>query len=153
MIALPASNAEVLARVIVPALERLPEKMRTPRAQVMLLAIGRQESGFAARRQNGGPARGFWQFELGGVSGVLQHKSSAPYAPIATPDALMTAIENDDLIACRIARLLLYTLPQPLPAIGDADDAWKQYVSAWRPGKPRPLTWPAYYAQAVEAIP
>src|SRR3546814_6857126 len=42
----------------------------------MLLAIGLQESRFLHRAQIGGPARGYWQFERGGVHGVLSHHAS-----------------------------------------------------------------------------
>lgn len=154
MIALPASPETVLRDVIVPALQRLPEQMRTPRAQVMLLAIAMQESGLAARRQAGnGPARGLFQFELGGVRGVLTHKASAPFAPLGTAQAIQAALETDDLLACRIARLLLYTLPAPLPALGQSELGWAQYTAAWRPGHPRPERWARNYQTAMEAIP
>ena len=56
--------------IIEPALLLLPERMRTDQAKVMLLAIGLQESRFVHRRQIGGPARGFWQFEDGRLSGL-----------------------------------------------------------------------------------
>lgn len=58
--------SEIICLAIEPALRLLPPAMDTVKARVMLLAIGLQESAFAARRQAGnGPARGFWQFELG----------------------------------------------------------------------------------------
>ncbi len=67
---------------ITPALALLPATMDTPAARVMLLAIGLQEGRFMHRRQIGGPARGFWQFEKGtrasrgGVWGVFLHAAS-----------------------------------------------------------------------------
>lgn len=64
---------QALEQVVVPGLELLPAKMDTPKARVMMLAIGMQESRFEHRKQIGGPARGFFQFEeAGGVRGVLK---------------------------------------------------------------------------------
>ena len=48
--------------ILDPAAKLLPG-MDSAKARVMLLAIGLQESRFEHRRQIGGPARGFWQFE------------------------------------------------------------------------------------------
>nr|WP_316904517.1 hypothetical protein [Ralstonia mannitolilytica] len=73
---------DVVKTAIEPALAILPSAMDTREARVMLLAIGLQESRFMLRRQVGGPARGFWQFEegtkmsRGGVWGVYLHDSS-----------------------------------------------------------------------------
>lgn len=162
MIALPAEPATVLRDVIVPALALLPDKLRSPRAQVMLLTIAQQESDLAARRQaNNGPARGLWQFERGGVNGVMGHPASEPLlvracAGLGVPfqlAAIHAALETSDTLACIVARLLLYTLPQPLPPIGYTDGAWRQYIEAWRPGKPRPLTWSRNYQTAIGALP
>lgn len=139
----------------------LPSAMQTPEATQMLLAIGWQESRFAARRQAGnGPARGFWQFEKGGgVEGVLRHESSALLCkgalqmlryplPISSTDCHL-AITHNDVLACIFARLLLYTLPNPLPSLQDVPGGWSQYMSAWRPGKPHPETWPHAWAWAT----
>ena len=70
-------------------LELLPKKFTSKSAFRLLIAIGYQESRFTHRFQvvqgkpgAKGPARGFWQFELGsqasrgGVWGVVLHKSS-----------------------------------------------------------------------------
>ncbi|MGV2866780.1 hypothetical protein [Achromobacter sp. AGC39] len=144
-----------------PALTLLPPAMDTPQARVLLLAIGLQESRFLHRRQVGGPARGFWQFEQGGgVRGVLTH--AATYGPArrfcaardvaATADAVYSALEADDVLAAGFARLLLWTDPRRLPDVGDADTGWALYLRTWRPGKPHPHTWHALYAQAMAAI-
>ncbi|MDX3986256.1 MAG: hypothetical protein QHC88_13475 [Achromobacter sp.] len=146
---------------VTPALTLLPPAMGAPQARVLLLAIGLQESRFLHRRQVGGPARGFWQFEQGGgVRGVLKH--AATYGPArrlcaerdvaATAGAVYTALEADDVLAAGFARLLLWTDPHRLPDVGDADSAWALYLRTWRPGKPHPHTWPALYAQAMGAI-
>ncbi|WAI85851.1 MULTISPECIES: hypothetical protein [Achromobacter] len=146
---------------IVPALALLPSAMDTPQARVLLLAIGLQESRFQHRRQVGGPARGFWQFERsGGVRGVLMHPTSRENAlricaarRVAPASATVhAALETDDILAAAFARLLLWTDPLRLPAVGDADGAWALYLRTWRPGKPHPQTWPVLYAQALSTM-
>lgn len=140
------------------ALDLLPGRMDTQAAKAMLLAIGLQESRFRYRRQIGpGPARGFWQFEKGGgVKGVLEHPVTKPliepicerlcYEP--TPDVCHVAIEHNDVLAACFARLLLYSDPALLPEERDGTKGWEQYLRNWRPGKPHPETWPAFYREA-----
>ena len=66
---------EVLRTNVLPGMALLPDRMDTPEARVMMLAIGLQESRFVHRRQIKGPARGFWQFEQGGgVIGVVSRQ-------------------------------------------------------------------------------
>lgn len=153
---------------ITPALALLPPAMDTPAARVMLLAIGLQESRFLHRRQIRGPARGYWQFEKGtrasrgGVWGVYLHAASRNHlaalckarSVACDPDAIYAALEYDDVLAAGVARLLLWTDPKALPAIGDADAGWALYLRTWRPGKPKPDSWPDLYRQAaVEVAP
>ncbi len=156
-------NAEfALANAIIPALRLLPQFMDTPKARVMLVAIGLQESRFTVRRQMGdGPARGFWQFEEGGgVKGVCKHHSTAEQARLICrardvsfdPHPIWAQLETDDILAAAFARLLLFADPQALPEIGNAGAAWSCYLRNWRPGKPHPETWDALYAQAVSLI-
>ena len=144
----------------------LPARMDTPEARVMLLAIGLQESRFVHRRQIGGPARGFWQFEKGtrasrgGVWGVYLHQASKDRLAAlckarsvsCDPDAIYAALEYDDVLAAGVARLLLWTDPKALPPVGDADAAWALYLRTWRPGKPHPQTWPDLYRQATAQV-
>lgn len=153
-------------RAIDRAMAMLPARMESREAVVMLLAIGLQESRLTYRRQIGGPARGLWQFECGtresrgGVFGVFLHPASGvllrrlcvTMGVEPSPASIYAAIEHDDVLAAGVARLLLWTHPEPLPAIGDRDAAWEQYIAVWRPGKPHPGTWPALYAEAVEAM-
>lgn len=155
-----------LELAIVPALALLGKHMDTPAARVMLLAIGLQESKFEHRCQLTndpdvkGPARGFWQFEQGGVRGVWKHHASGdllrqlcrardcPFDPVP----IWEQIENDDVLAAGLARLLLFTDPFPLPKPEQSDKAWSYYVRNWRPGKPHPKTWPDCHARAVEEV-
>lgn len=158
--------AEVLNLAIEPAMALLPGKMDTPEARVMLLAIGLQESRFQHRRQIGGPARGFWQFEQGtkasrgGVWGVYLHPASSALLQQLcsalkvdfTPQAIYAAVETNDVLAAGVARLMLFTDPQRLPAVTDTAAAWQTYLRIWRPGKPHPETWPALHAQAQQEV-
>jgi hypothetical protein len=50
------------------------------------------------------------------------------------------------------ARLLLFTLPAPLPLQSDPDEGWRQYLDAWRPGTPHLATWTANYAAAWAVV-
>ncbi|CAB3903885.1 hypothetical protein [Achromobacter ruhlandii] len=156
----------IVERAIDPALALLPARMDTPAARVMLLTIGQQESRFVHRRQIGGPARGFWQFEKGsrasrgGVWGVCLHPASKGHLAVlckarsvaCDPDAIYAALEYDDVLAAGVARLLLWTDPKALPPVGETNAAWELYLRTWRPGKPHPQTWPALYAQAMAAV-
>ena len=150
-----------------PALERLPFRMRSDEARVMLLAIGLQESEFVYRRQQPtGPARGLWQFELGdlktrgGVTGVLTHHISGPIlrgfciarGTPAAANPIYDALEHDYVLAAACARLLLWTDPLKMPDINDGDSAWSLYLRTWRPGKPRPRHWPKNHRKAAEAV-
>ncbi len=137
----------------------LPPKMESQAARAMLMAIGLQESRFTARTQDGGPARGFWQFERGGgVKGVLNHSATQPHINKVL-DALeydrssetsYQSIADNDILACAFARLLLWTLPGALPGPSDPNEGWQQYMEAWKPGKPHRETWDAFYQTAWE---
>jgi hypothetical protein len=146
--------------VIPAAFSLLPGEMGSPGAAQMLLAIGLQESRFAHRRQIGGPARGYWQFEAGGgTRGVLSHQASSVlavamlrrlgYSPDLGFAGVHAVLEHNDILACVFARLLLWTLPVPLPAPDAGDEGWRQYMAAWRPGKPHPETWAMHWIQAA----
>jgi hypothetical protein len=140
----------------------LPVKMASIESKALLLAIGLQESAFEHRRQmNDGPARSWWQFEQGGaVRGVLQHAATRPYIlPIIEqfgyedyPATCWTAIEHNDIVACAFARLLLWTVPSKLPKPEQHEVAWRQYLWAWRPGKPHADKWPGNYALAWQMV-
>ena len=150
---------QLLQAVIVPGLALLPPKMDSLEARAMLLAIALQESGLLHRRQMaGGPARGWWQFESGGVRGVQKHKASATHARnlsmtlCVAEDMAHQALEFCDLLALVFARLLLFTLPGKLCGPDEAMEAWGQYISAWRPGKPHLATWGDNYLEAWKIV-
>lgn len=143
--------------IVIPAAAKmLPSSMDVPAARVMLLAIGLQESRMTYRRQIGGPARSFLQFETAGVKGVMKHQASSGHAATVlramgygeTTLIVHEAIENNDILAFVFGRLLLWTHSKPLPVRADPDGAWNYYTATWRPGKPHRATWDAFYEQA-----
>ncbi len=140
---------------------QLPVAMASRGAKAALLAIGLQESRFETRLQDGGPARGYWQFEeYGGTAGVLQHASTKVWAEklcrksnvVASPPEVYVALAFDDVLACGFARLLLWTLPYKLAEEEEVDEGWHQYVDAWRPGMPHRGSWNAFWKRAWEAV-
>lgn len=80
--------------------------------------------------------------------------------PVAT--AVHPALEVDDVLAAGFARLLLWTDPHRLPAVGDVEGAWQLYLRTWRPGaytrgaptKRAELRqkWAGYYTQALPEV-
>lgn len=161
MMRTPASEGivvddKLISLFITPGLSILDRRMDTPEARAMLLAVGMQESRFTHRMQINGPARGFWQFERAGVRGVLNHPATKQAAIDAcralcinpTEADCYTAIAYSDALACAFSRLLLWTLPDNLPSQGDSQEGWRQYVEAWRPGKPRRDTWNGFFSAA-----
>ena len=79
-----------------------------------------------------------------------------------TVDAVYSALHRDDILAAAFARLLLWTNPNALPAIGQEEAAWQLYLREWRPGawtngSPKQRDglrqkWRGYYATAVAEI-
>ena len=138
----------------------LPTRMDTPSAKAMVYAICLQESRFVHRRQINGPARGFPQFELAGIRGVLRHPATEDHIHSVLNDLCYdyepltsyTAIEHNDILACCYARLLLWTLPDLLPTQMEPDEGYQQYIQCWRPGKAHPETWNTFYAQAWSMV-
>ena len=158
------ARADILA-ILDAALAGLPKSMDTPQARVQLIAIALQESRLIYRAQivkgkpgAKGPARGLWQFELGdpvkggGVNGVVRHTASKPYLRGGSASSIWLSLELDDVFACRVARLLLWTDPRPLPKRGDAAAGWNYYIRTWRPGKPHPGTWGAFWREAEALV-
>lgn len=164
----------VIRDCIEPAYKLLPAQLRSDRATVLLLAIGQQESRFehayqvvAGNPDAKGPARGYWQFELGtadsrgGVWGVYLHEKTGALledlcksrkVPFA-PSQIWRALETDHVLAAGVARLMLLTDAKPLPPLNNPEAAWQCYAKrTWHPGKPHRETWDGYYANAMKAV-
>lgn len=131
----------------------------TDSARVLVLAIAGQESNWSARRQIGGPARSYWQFERGGGVAELFQKTrrqlnvvcAAQDIPVDI-DTVFEAMAWNDPLACAMARLLLWGDPAPLPAVGDQEAGWQYYLRNWRPGAPHRDTWSVVYPKALSIV-
>lgn len=149
--------ATLLTLTVRPTLALLGPRYEGRAAERLLVAIAMEESGLKHRRQVAGPARGLWQFERGGgVAGVLSHPESFRdakalcarllYEPTAA--AVFAAIADNDVLACGLARLLLWSDPAPLAETDD--EAWAYYMRLWRPGKPSRESWKKNWSTADE---
>jgi hypothetical protein len=136
-------------------------KFDTPNARIQLLAIGMQESKFMDRvQQGGGPAHSFWQEEPNGVKSVLNHELVGPMMvdicqKLGVNSDWRTVYKEvimNDVLACAVARLILYADGNPLPKVGAVDDAWQCYLRNWKPGRPRPDSWARNYKIAQEHV-
>lgn len=148
----------LLSLVIHPTLTWMGARYMGRNAERLLVAIALQESALRYRAQVGGPARSWWQFERGGVRGVLVHKTSVDmarevcaslgYQP--ADSIVQPAMEHNDILACAMARLLLWTDAHALP--DTPADGWAYYQRNWRPGKPHPEKWGDHWRTASEAV-
>ena len=165
-------NAEIAHKLLLPScLALFPARFDSLPARAMMLAVALQESDFIHRQQLvgafrnwwesiTGPATSFWQFELIGVRGVMEHHTTGPMLRsvcemLGYPfDAkvLHKAMTYDMLLGVIMARLALYRHPQPLPGRDDPQAGWKQYIDIWRPGKPHPDKWAACFAEAWRVV-
>lgn len=161
---LPLSATQLLTLIATPAAQWCEAKAGIPAslpALRLMVAIAMQESGCTVRTQAAdGPACGFWQFEAGGVRGVLEHKLTDATAvaacevmavePVVANVHLALRLPACDWLAAVFARLLIWTDPHILPIV--ASDAWDCYKRLWRPGKPRAIDWPFAWIEANDAL-
>lgn len=130
----------------------------TEPAAMFVAAICKQESGLEFRYQRllgdtAGPARGWAQFESGGVKAVLTHPKTAEHAMGLCDychvnfriDHVWRAIEGHDTLAIGMARLLVFADLAPVPT--DEEVAWEYYKRVWRPGKPDRARWTRSWAE------
>lgn len=155
-----SAHAAVIAQIdkgpITQAMRMLPLQMDSKKARCQLLTMGLQESRLVARDQleKGpvqvlGPALGLWQFEKGGVRGLMSHPltkdhlrnvcriRNVPYSL----NEIWARLATDDVLAAALARLNLYWNSKPLPELNDFEGSWNYYLECWRPGKPHRETW------------
>lgn len=152
-----------LKTIVDPTLQMLAGAVGIPvsdKARVLLMTIAGQESDWMARRQNGGPARSYWQFEgagggVGELFAVTPTQLKAVCASLDIPYNIVTVFEAmawNDTLACSMARLLLWQDPMALPDVGDKATSWNYYARNWRPGAPHPEVWPQRYDAAIAAM-
>lgn len=160
---------ELLRNNIIPAaLSLLPEKMDSPEARAILVAIALQETALRHRYQVGVPEQGLregkfgfglWQFELPQVGLILRHDVVGPlarnvlkalvYDPGDPPhERIHAAMEHNDILQAAFSRLLLWPDAAPLPKRDDVQGSLATYLRVWRPGRARPEIWPANWAAA-----
>lgn len=168
---------DLLREDIESGLSLLPAIRKTDAARLQVYATNRQENPNRSPRQlikkDGrlqplGPAAGDYQFELtGGIRGLRNFKSAIVQGQLAeackarkvprNAEAIFDALQVDPVFAAALARLLYYTDPKPLPAVGDEAGAWALYLRTWRPGaydrQPEELRakWRKSYADAMKA--
>lgn len=149
-----------ISKIVIPGANALlPDRMQSDRADALSFGIGVQESHFLYRRQIGGPARSFWQFEVGTIKLVLEHGATRePLISVLkqlnydfSPSTSFDAIVHNDVLAAVYTRLLLWSDVRPLPELNDVEGMWQYYLRTWRPGKPRISAWPVSYMKALEA--
>ena len=131
----------------------------TDKARVLVTTIAGQESEWAARRQHGGPARSYWQFELGGgvaeLFAVTPNQLRIVCSALDIPYDQATVFEAmawNDALACSMARLLLWQDPAALPEVGDVEAGWAYYLRNWRPGAPHHDVWAECYSMSLAAM-
>jgi len=151
--------------MLVPSLkviEKLTGIADTDEARAMLMAIAGQESNWAYRMQVPVDyAHSYYMFEKGGgVAGVLSHPASSGHIQTVCKaldiscdtDTVYVAMSFNGILATTMARLLLYTDPASLPALGAVDQAYETYDRNWRPGSKRPGDWPENYNVGLDLI-
>lgn len=167
----PSTMIDLMAYILPAAYRLLPEQMRSARASAMVMTCGLQESKLMHRRQlprrpggQPGPARSLWQFEPNGLRGVIKHPASREHVANVLRNLRYNVkmmenvlhfhevIEHNDILACAMARLLLWTDTRPIPDRGEAKTAWAMYLRTWNPGDPKPDTWASYYDEAWDRV-
>lgn len=139
-------------------------------AEVILLASAIQETRLRSRLQRSADnevifhlGRGFWQFEGGktaAIGGLMTHPATEALLRRCCKDfgvpflrsMIHEAVAWHDDLACCLARLLFYSDPERLPALGQCDPAMDYYHRCWRPGKRHPEHWPKAYDTAMAIV-
>lgn len=130
---------------IAAGLALLPANMDGLPPSILLYCTCLQENPKRLPKQVGGPAVGDYQFERGGgIRGIMNPAFKTVFAAAQsacaqrdvefTAAAIYEALKTDPVLAAALARLLYYTDPKPLPAVGDESGAWALYLRTWRPG-------------------
>ncbi len=160
----PRMMVELMPYILPAAYRLLPVPMRSDRASAMLMTIALQESKCMGRRQmRSGPARSLWQFEPNGILGVMAHPASRQHfvslmrnlrygGHTTDVEFVHSTIEHNDILACALARLLLWTDSKPLPGRDEPELGWGMYLRTWNPGDPHRETWDSYFHEAWDRV-
>lgn len=127
---------------------------------LLLLTIAGVETAWGARVQvPGGQARGFWQCQKdGAIANAMARRlltCRRVCDTLCVPcdiDTIFEAIAWNDALAFAIARVALDCDPNPIPSIGDAQNAWATYLRVWRPGKPSEDRFMLAYHEALAVL-
>ena len=125
---------QLLIYIIPPALQLLGDKFNSYRAHIQLLATCGQESHCGEFvHQVHGPALGIYQCE------PVTHRLVLHWTLEHEPMVLVSLTSSDNRLvydlnyATQIARLLYYSIPEPLPAV-DMTAMWRYYKSFYNRG-------------------
>jgi hypothetical protein len=143
---------QLLKYIIQPALEGLDvRKYGGRKAEILLLATCAQETNCANTvHQIGGPALGIYQCEPYTHHLVLHWIERHAETAIVSLTSLDERLIYDLDYATKIARMLYYSIPEPLPAIGP-DAMWLYYKAYYnRDGKATEREWAKNWTQYVQ---
>lgn len=132
--------------------------------EALLVAIAMQESKLRYRRQvPRGPAQSWWQIEPPTAVDCLRR--CPPVRELWRELGLglwlgdgpkdqgrIEGLAESELGACAVAAGILRLHPGALPWIDEPEKAWRYYLAAWRPGKPRIEGWAAAHEDGVRAM-
>jgi len=165
-------NTQTYHDLILPAaLKFFPANYSSKEARAEILTIGLQESDFVHRQQLigskahwwlsiNGPATGFQQFELVGVTEVLRNPATRQRALYVCdlfgyppePSVIHKALVHNDLLGAVWSRLALWRVREPLAKENNPEEGWRQYIQIWAPGKAKPLKWLACWEEAWRVV-
>lgn len=123
-----------------------------------MIAIPWQESRIKHRKQIGGPAISYAQFEHIAVVEVLTNDYTRDDARrlcqaldvLPNSRVVHQAMQYCDVLAAGFTRLLLWLHPHPLPTTELA--GWRYYIRQWKPGKPHEESWAEAWATAQGVV-
>lgn len=150
--------ATLLNLAIRPTLRWMGEPYDSLDAERFLLAIAMQESNLEHRAQVPvAHAHGYWQFEPIGcaeairIDNLLGGRFLRELNLPRVPERLHEALQWSEVGMVVCARLMLWPVPAPLPGPWEQAVGWRQYVRAWKPGKPHPHRWVHAWVTAGQA--
>lgn len=117
--------------IVMPVLTslNLPSDKTSNAACELLLGTAMQESGLRYLVQISGPALGIWQMEPTTFNWLASWASTRA---LKLPAGDVSQLPGNLYLACAMARLRYYVVPEALPAQGDVEAQaryWKQYYN------------------------